>query len=89
MKANGGMKVQLHLFLTSVPAGGDCICEAEYAKTVHTEISLYEKEHRAQLFIVLIQLAYLVGTPMQRSKEILCFHHLCHPQRRRRPELAA
>jgi hypothetical protein len=67
----------------------DYICEAEYAKTVRSEISLYEKEHRAQLFIVLLQPAHLVGIPIQRSKEILCFPHLCHPQRRRRPELTA
>jgi hypothetical protein len=79
MKANGGMKVQFHLFSTPVPAGGDYICEAVYAKTVGSAISLYEKEHRAQLFRVLLQPAHLVGIPIQRSKEILCFPHLCHP----------
>jgi len=79
MKANEGMKVQFHLISTPVPAGGDYNCEAEYVRTVRSEISLYEKEHRAQLFIVLLQPAHLVGIPTQRSKEILCFPQLCHP----------
>jgi hypothetical protein len=81
MKAYKEMKVQFHLLLMSVPAAGDYICEAEYAKTrtLYWEISLNEKEHRAQLFIVLPRVAYLVRVPIQRSKKfyasLICVNH--------------